>query len=55
MDKKINVISWDDAKKMLPVSHQNKTFCELVSQVCESLKSDKKIMFTIYNLNLEIK
>lgn len=51
MTKKIKVISWDEAKKMLPESHPNKAFCELVSQVCESLKSDNKDY--VYHIELE--
>lgn len=42
MTKKINVISWDEANKMLPNSHPNEAFCELVTEICNSLKNDKK-------------
>lgn len=51
MTKKINVISWDDAKKMLPTSNPNKAFCDLVSKVCKTLKSDKKDY--VYHIQLE--
>jgi hypothetical protein len=42
MTKKINVISWNEANKMLPKSHPNEAFCKLVTKICESLKKDKK-------------
>lgn len=51
MTKKINVISWDEAKKMLPVNNPNKTFCDLVSKVCKGLKNDKKDY--VYHIQLE--
>lgn len=42
MAKKINVISWDEAKGMLPESHPNKEFCKLVSEICTTLKKSKQ-------------
>lgn len=51
MTKKINVISWDDAMKMLPTPNPNKEFCDLVSKVCEVLKTDKKDY--VYHIQLE--
>lgn len=51
MTKKINVISWDEAKKMLPTSNLNKEFCDLVSNVCKTLKQDNK--HYVYHIQLE--
>ncbi|MFN8429788.1 MAG: hypothetical protein U0V04_07405 [Spirosomataceae bacterium] len=42
MDKKITVISWNDVLQMLPKSHPNEAFCELVTEICNNLKIDKK-------------
>ncbi len=51
MTKKINVISWDDAREMLPTSNPNKAFCDLVSNVYNTLKQDKK--HYVYHIQLE--
>lgn len=51
MDKKINVISWEEANKMLPESHPNEAFCKLVDQICKKLKKDKKDY--VYHIQLE--
>lgn len=51
MTKKINVISWDEAKKMLPTSNPNKTFCDLFSKVCKDLKDSKKDY--VYHIQLK--
>lgn len=42
MTKKINVISWDEANNMLPKSHPNEAFCNLVSKICTTLKESKQ-------------
>lgn len=42
MTKHIDVISWDDAKKLLPQSKADSAFCNLVSKLSSSLEKRKE-------------
>lgn len=51
MEKKIMVISWDDAMSMIPTSNLNEDLCTLISDMCKDLKRSQKNY--VYHIQLD--